>query len=243
MSATLFGVPASHPSLAAELMLRHKGIEYRRVDLISVLHRVLVRGLGFPGPTVPALRLDGARLQGTRDISLALDALRPRPPLFPEDPAARRPVLEAEAWGDSVLQPVARRVIWAGLKRDRSTIASYLEGARTGIPPALAAHTAAPVVAAAVRANNASDDQVHRDLVELPRLLDRVDELLADGVIGGAELNAADFQIATSAALLASMEDLRPLMEGRPVLEHAGRVAPSYPGRLPRVFPASWLPG
>jgi hypothetical protein len=26
MSATLFGVPASHPSLAAELMLRHKRI-------------------------------------------------------------------------------------------------------------------------------------------------------------------------------------------------------------------------
>ena len=80
------------------------------------------------------------------------------------------------------------------------------------------------------------------DLAELPRLLDRVDSLLDQGTIGGSELNAADFQIATSAALLASMDDVRPLMEGRPVLEHAARVAPGYQGRLPRVFPASWLP-
>jgi hypothetical protein len=32
MRATLFAVPASHPSLAAQLMLEHKGIDYRRVD-------------------------------------------------------------------------------------------------------------------------------------------------------------------------------------------------------------------
>jgi len=242
MSATLFGVPASHPSLAAELMLRHKGVAYRRIDLVAVLHQVLVRGLGFPKPTVPALRIDGRRVQGTGDIAVALDALRPQPPLFPADAERRRAVVEAEAWGDTVLQPVPRRIIWAGLKRDRSTIGSYLEGAHTPIPVAVAERTAAPIVAAAARANEASEANVRGDLAGLPRLLDHVDELLAQGVIGGAELNAADFQIATSSALLASMEDVRPLMEGRPALQHARRVAPGYPGRLPRVFPASWLP-
>ena len=60
MRATLFGVAASHPSLAAELMLRHKGVDYRRVDLPTVTHRTLVRLLGYPGKTVPALRIDGA---------------------------------------------------------------------------------------------------------------------------------------------------------------------------------------
>ena len=49
MRATLFGVPASHPSLAAELMLRHKGVDYRRVDLVTTAHRGLLRALGFPG--------------------------------------------------------------------------------------------------------------------------------------------------------------------------------------------------
>lgn len=62
MKATLFAVPASHPSLAAELMLRHKGVDYQRVDLVTALHRGLVRALGFPGVTVPALRIEGARI-------------------------------------------------------------------------------------------------------------------------------------------------------------------------------------
>ena len=242
MSATLFGVPASHPSLAAELMLRHKGIRYRRIDLVAVTHRVLVRALGFASSTVPALRLDGQRVQGTREISLALDAVRPQPPLFPAEPERRRAVGEAEAWGETALQPVARRLVWAGLKRDRSTIAGYLKGAHNPIPVAVAERVAAPIVAAAAGLSQASDENVRADLAELPRLLDRVDELLAQGVIGAAELNAADFQIATSCALLASLDDVRPLMDGRPTLAHARRVAPGYPGRLPRVFPASWLP-
>jgi glutathione S-transferase len=242
MSATLFAVPASHPSLAAELMLRHKGIEYRRIDLVTALHRILVRGLGFPGSTVPALRIDGARVQGTRNISVALDSLRSERPLFPADPDRRRAVVEAESWGDTVYQPVPRRLIWAGLKRDRSTIGSYLEGARTGIPVVVAQRTVSPIVAAATGLNQAGDENVRRDLAALPRLLDRVDELLENQTIGGAELNAADFQIATSTALLATMADIRPLIEGRSALEHARRVAPDYPGHLPRVFPAAWLP-
>ena len=242
MSATLFGVPASHPSLAAELMLRHKGIRYRRIDLVAVMHRGMVRALGFPGSTVPAMGIDGARVQGTKEISAALESLQPSPPLFPADPERRRGVLEAEAWGDTVLQPVARRLVWAGLKRDRSTIGSYLENARNPVPVGVAERIAAPIVAAAVLGNKASDSNVQGDLAELPHLLDRVDDLLEQGTIGGDELNAADFQIATSTALLATMGDVRPLMEGRAALGHARRVVPGYPGRLPRVFPPAWLP-
>ena len=32
-------MPASHPTLAAELMLRHKGVDYRRVNLVNAAHR------------------------------------------------------------------------------------------------------------------------------------------------------------------------------------------------------------
>ena len=46
-----------------------------------------------------------------------------------------------------------------------------------------------------------------RDLAALPGLIDRVDELIAQGVIGGAEPNAADYQIATSISLLLTMDD------------------------------------
>jgi glutathione S-transferase len=98
-----------------------------------------------------------------------------------------------------------------------------------------------PVIHAAARANQATDENVRQDLAQLPGLLDHVDELLRAGTIGGGHPNVADFQIATSTGLLATLDDALPLLEGRPALEHARRIAPNYPGRTPRVFPAAWL--
>jgi glutathione S-transferase len=69
-----------------------------------------LRLFGFPRRTVPALRLDGRRVQGSRQISAALEQLSAEPPLFPRDPARRREVEEAERWGDELLQPAARRI-------------------------------------------------------------------------------------------------------------------------------------
>jgi glutathione S-transferase len=242
MGVTLFGVPASHPSLAAELMLRQKRIGYRRIDLVSVVHRGMLKLLGFPGITVPALLLDGERVQGTREIATALDARRPEAPLFPQDQALRRAVEEAEAWGDQTYQPLARRLVWGVLQRDRSTIRTYLEGARLGVPVGVAVRLTPPVVKAAAYVNKATDENIQADLAALPGLLDHVDGLLRAGTIGGAELNVADFQIGTSTALLSTLEDLRPLLEGRPALEHARRVAPDYPGWAPKALPQAWLP-
>jgi len=242
MRATLFASPASHPSLAAELMLRHKGVEYRRIDLVSALHRGIVRALGFPRNTVPALRLDGVRVQGTRQIARALDALVPEHPLYPADVTLCAAVERAEAWGDEVLQPVPRRLIWNALRRDRSTIGSYLEGARTGIPTAVATRTAPPIIRLASRFNRASDDNVRRDLAALPGLIDHVDELIAEGVIGSGEPNVADFQIATSVSLLLTLGDAAGYVEGRPAERFARAIVPDQPGRMQRVFPATWLP-
>jgi glutathione S-transferase len=236
MRATLFAVPASHPSLAAQLMLEHKGVEYRRVDLVAATHRTIIRLLGFPRKTVPAVKLDGAKIQGTSDIALALDALIPSAPLFPADPDRRRQVEEAEAWGDEVLQPVPRRLIWNALKHDRSTLETYLEGAKIGIPTPIAARTAAPIAMAARRFNRATDENAQRDLAALPGMLDRVDELIDRGVIGGAERNAADYQIATSISLLLTMDDIRPMIEGRPAERFARDVVKNQPGHMPRVF-------
>jgi glutathione S-transferase len=111
----------------------------------------------------------------------------PPPPLFPEDPERRAAVAEAEAWGNEVLQPVPRRLIWNALKRDRSSVRSYLEDAKLGIPTGIAARTSAPIAAAARRFNRATDEAAARDLEALPRLIDRVDELIEEGVIGGQE--------------------------------------------------------
>jgi glutathione S-transferase len=166
-------------------MLEHKGIDYKRVDLIAALHRPLLRARGFKAPTVPALKIDGRRIQGTRNISRALDEIDPKPPLFPADPARRAAVEEAERWGDEVLQPLARRLTWWAVKRDRSGAKGFLEGAKLGIPVGLAARTARPIIWISARLSKADDEAVHDDVAALPGMLDKVDALIAEGVLDG----------------------------------------------------------
>jgi glutathione S-transferase len=222
-------------------MLERKGIEYKRVDLLAALHRRMLRMLRFDGVTVPALKLDGRRIQGTLQIARELERLQPEPPLFPSDPAQRAMVEDAEAWGDERLQPCARRISWWALRRDRSAVRSFLEGARLGLPVWLAAQTSGPFVRAAARMNQATDEAVERDVRELPALLDHADRLIADGVIGGGEPTAADYQIAPSIRLLMSLDDLRPAIEVRPIGKLAPELVPDYPGHVPAVLPSDWL--
>ncbi|MBA2523243.1 MAG: glutathione S-transferase N-terminal domain-containing protein [Solirubrobacterales bacterium] len=241
MPARLFTIPSSHPSWSARLMLEHKGIPYKRVDLVAVISKPILRAAGFPGVTVPALRIDGKRVQGTGAIARELDRLVPDPPLFPAEAELRQRVEAAERWGDETLQPVPRRIVWNLLGRDRSGLRSYLEGARLGVPTSVAAATSAPIVAMAARFHRADDVTVHADLRALPGLIDHVDALIAAGVIGGDETNAADFQIATSVALLLTMDDLKPLIAGRPAENLARRIAPAFPGHAAPTLPADWL--
>lgn len=238
---TLFTIPASHPGWSARLMLERKGIAYRRVDLVAIASKGILRAAGFPGVTVPALRIDGRRIQGSREIARELDRIQPEPALLPADPELRVKVEEAEAWGDEILQSVARRIVWGALSRDRKPIRTYLEGARLGVPTSVAAATSAPIVALSARFNQATDEHVRADLAALPALLDHVDELIGDGVIGGSEPNAADLQIAPSLALLMTLDDVRPVLEGRPAGALAQQLVPDFPGHAPPVLPPAWL--
>jgi glutathione S-transferase len=241
MDARLYVIPASHPSICSELMLRHKGIAYKRRDLVPVVSKAVVRGLGFPRNTVPAMKIDGGRLQGSREIARELERLQPEPPLFPDDAEKRAAVEEAERFGDEQLQHPIRQIIWWAIKRDRSALRSYSEGARLGAPVGLAVKTGAPIVALSARFNESTDENVRRDLSALPGLLQFVDEKIAAGVLGGAQLNAADFQIAPSIGLAMTMDDLRPLIEARPAGELAKRIVPDYPGKMPPILPPAWL--
>jgi len=130
MTAKLYAMPASHPSLAAALMLERKGVEYETAWLLLPFTGPILRLRGFPRRTVPALRIDGRKIQGSREISEALDELKPDPSLFPRDTELRREVEEAERWGDEVLQPAARRIeVWE-LRRDRRMVGTQLADAR-----------------------------------------------------------------------------------------------------------------
>jgi glutathione S-transferase len=241
VKARLYVIPASHPSIAAQLMLEHKGIAYRRTDLLPVISRGALRAVGFPGVTVPALKIDGAKVQGSRQIARELERLRPEPSLFPADPEQRAAVEEAERFGDEELQPPMRQLLWWAIKRDKGPLRSYSEGAKLGLPISLAMKTAAPIVALSARFNEADDDHARAALAGLPAMLQRIDDWIAAGVLNGDQLNAADFQIAPSLGLAMTMDDLRPAIESRPAGALARRVVPNYPGRTPPVLPADWL--
>ena len=240
--AKLYVIPGSHPSRSAMLMLDRKGIPFKRVDLMPVISKGVVRANGFPGVTVPALKLDGTKIQGSREIARELDRIQPEPALYPADPEKRGKVEEAEAWGDE-FQQKPRRMSWWAFKRNRSPMASYSEGARLGVPVGLAVKTGAPIVAIAARLNGSTDENVRADLASLGEDLDRIDGWIAAGVIGGPEPNAADFQLAPSVRLLMSFDDLRPFVEARACGEMAKRIVTDFPGRTPPIFPAEWLEG
>jgi glutathione S-transferase len=209
---------------------------------MPVISKGVVRAQGFPGVTVPALKLNGRKIQGSREIARELDHIQPEPALYPADPEKRGKVEEAEAWGDE-FQQKPRRMSWWAFKRDRSPMASYSEGARLGVPVGLAVKTGAPIVAIAARLNGSTDENVRADLAALGQDLDRIDGWIAAGVIGGPEPNAADFQLAPSIRLLMSFDDLRPFIESRPCGEMAKRIVTDFPGRTPPIFPAEWLEG
>ncbi len=241
MKVRLYTIPGSHPGMAAQLMLKHKGIPFKRTDLFPAISKVVVRALGFPRNTVPALKMDGRRVQGTREIARELDRLRPEPALFPVDPGKRVAVEEAERFGDEELQHPVRQLVWWALKRDRAPLRSFSEGAKLGIPIELALKTAAPIVALTARLNQATDGNVRADLAALGGQLTRIDEMIAAGTLDGEELNAADFQIAPSIRLAMSLQDLRPLIEARPAGRLAKRVQPDLPGDIPPILPPAWL--
>jgi glutathione S-transferase len=242
MGARLYVIPASHPATTAALMLDFKGIDYRRTDLMPVVSKAALRALGFPRVTVPALKIDDERIQGSREIARALDRITPDPPLFPADPDRRAAVEDAERFGDAELQHPIRQLLWWGFRRDKENLRSYSEGARLGVPLGLAIKTGGPLVALSAHFNEATDANARAALATLPDLLDRVDAYLADGTVGAAEPNAADFQIATSIGLALTLDDLKPLIEPRPAAALARRYVPAYPGHTPPILPPAWLP-
>jgi glutathione S-transferase len=169
---------------------------------------------------------DGAKVAGSRAILRELEARHPDPPLFPADE-------EAERWGDEVLQPLTRRVIWMALTRRPEAQVSLLGDAKLfpPTPVALAGATARPLAWIERRINASTEDAVRDDLTALPGHLDRIDGWIADGTLGGE--TAADLQIAPSVRLLSICDDLRPLIEPRPAGALAQRLFPRYPGHVP----------
>jgi glutathione S-transferase len=243
MNVTLYVVNGSHPCATVERALQLKGIPYKLVEFPPPMHMAAMKLL-FGKRTVPAMKVDDEKISGSRAILRRLDELQPEPALLPADDAARAKVEEAEAWGDEVLQPLVRRVLWPTFKAHPEAMATYSDGSKLPPIPVPVLKLIAPVATRIeMKANEATPDTYPADLRTLPELLDRVDAWIADGTLGGDTPNAADLQITPSLRLLMTLGDLRPLIEPRPAGQLALRVFPDFPGDAPAgIIPAEFLP-
>jgi glutathione S-transferase len=221
LTATLYGIPGSHAVRTGELMLEHKGIDFRRVNFPPGPHRVLVRVMGFKGDRVPAVKFeDGRRAQGTRELPRVLDERVPEPRLVPDDPRA----LEAERWADDVLQQWARRMVASAGARDPDALTGRGAEGRLGV--LLMGHDVPRrVVARAVlMVFRANKEQLRQDRERTGEILDQVDAWIADGVLNGDELRSPDLAVASSLALVEYIVALQPELRRRPLSELVERV-------------------
>jgi glutathione S-transferase len=242
MKPKLYVLPGSHPCAAVEAALILKGIEFDRVDLLPMT-QMLIGPLRYGGPTVPGMRLGGEKLVGSRTIMRRLDELKSEPLLLPPPGDEQyAPVLEAERWGDEVLQSAPRRIIDVAFLRRPLAMESYAGDAKLPIPHALR-RPAMPMTAKLMAfKNKARDESARADIAALPGQLDQVDSWIEEGLIGGERPNAADLQIGSTIRLLLSIGDVRPLIEGRPAAKLARYFPPMVGEVQAGVLPSEWLP-
>jgi len=231
--ATLYAVPASHPCATVMKALELKGVAYRRVDLVPAVHRLAQKARFGGAGTVPGIVFaDGRKVLGSRAILRDLDAQRPDPPLYPPDGAG---VEEAEAWGDAVLQQLARRVAWQALSVDTGAQLTYLEGASLfpPVPRAVAKASGGAVAWIERRLNASTPAAVAADLAALPGHVDRVDAWNESGTLGGERPQRRRPPDRRQPAPAAHAR--RPRAADRPPT--GGGVSPPLVSRLPRARP------
>jgi glutathione S-transferase len=241
--AKLYVIAASHPCATVEEGLRLKELPYRQVELLAGYHHVHQR-LRFGARSVPGIRFaDGEKVLGSRAILHRLEERIPEPALLPSDPNRRQAVEEAEHWGEQVLQDAVRRIEIMALIRNPEALLSQAEASTLPTPKPLVRLVGPLGVRAEARVHGASEESVRADLAALPNFLDRIDRLLADGLIGGEPPNVADLQIGSSVRVLSNFGDLAPLLSGRPAEALAERLFPDFPGHFSNgSLPSAWIP-
>jgi glutathione S-transferase len=239
MTLVLHALAPSHPCMTVARALELKGLAFERIDLPPGAHvEEMGKLYGEGNTTVPGLTIDGEPVHGSRAILARLDALAPEPSLFPAERAEA--VREAERWGDDQLQDLGRSLTWGALHFRPEALATVAGGEQ--LDP-VGTDFAIRYVRAAWKYHGITAVRLAEDLAGLPAKLDHVDALIADRVIGTDEATAADLQIGATIRVLLILDDLQPLLRGRPLERMARRWFPDYPGRIPAAaFPAGWVP-
>jgi glutathione S-transferase len=239
---TLYVVPLSHPCMTVRAGLEIKGIEYGEQTVPSGGHRghgeEVEKLFGEGMRKVPVLTVGDEAIHGSVAILERLDELVPENPLYPE--AIATGVSEAERWGDEIFQELARRLPFEVLHFRPGAMGTFAGG---GELDAAGTDYAMGYVAAAWKVLGLSAVKATGDLAALPDAIERIEGYAEAGLIDRDSPTAADLQIASSASLLLTIGDLRPLLEGTAAERIARRYFPDdYTGDVPTgAFPESWL--
>jgi glutathione S-transferase len=235
---TLHALPPSHPCLCVAAALRHKGLDYERVDLAPGSHGYEIEKIyGAGNRTVPGMLFGEQAIHGSRPILARLEELAPEPSLFP--PAIAEQVREAELWGDDELQDLGRRLPWGALHFRPESMGTF--GGAGNLDPA-GVDFAMKYVHATWRYHGITAQRLADDLAGLPAKLAHIEELAEEGILGAEQPTAADFQIGSTLRVLLCVGDLYPLMRGRVTEEIALRWFPDYDGEIPAgAFPSEWV--
>ncbi len=230
----------SHPCRTAEAALRRKGLPFERVVLRPGEHGDEMERRYGPGRrTVPGLLVDGEPVHGSVAILRRLEALAPDPPLYPAGDRGDA-VRAAEEWGAGTLQDLGRRLPWAALHFRPEALGTFAGGGPLDGP---GTDGAIRYVRASWRYHGITAARLADDLAGLPALLDRVERLAADGVLGGDDPTAADLQIGATLRVLLTVDDLAPLLAGGAGERIARRWFADLPGHVPAgAYPAGWVP-
>jgi glutathione S-transferase len=233
-------LPPSHPCATVEAALKLKGLEYERVELQAGPHvEEMKRLYGEDRHTVPGAMFDDEPVHGSIAILERLEQLVPEPALYPADLGDA--VAAAERWGDEELQDLGRRLPWGALHFRPEAAGTFVAGG-SALDPA-GTDFAMRFVRASWKYHNISAVRLAEDLAGLPAKLDRIDAYVAEGILAADQPNAADFQIGATLAVLLTVGDVRPLIEGRPAEQVARKWFDDRPGLVPAgAFPAGWVP-
>ena len=228
----------SHPCLTAKAALDRKGLTYEEVVMPMGEHQdEIERIYGEGRRTVPGMTIDGEAVHGSTAIQARLEELFPENPLYPEPIADR--VREAEIWADGEFQDLGRRLPWSAL-HFRPEATGTFAGAGPLDPAGV--DFAIPTIRSSWKYHSITAERTASDLTALPGMVEQIEEFAREGLIGGEEPTAADFQIGATARILLTIGDLAPVFDGTAAREVALRHFPDYPGEVPAgAWPAGWV--
>ena len=235
---TLHVLPPSHPCLTAKAALVHKGLDFEEVILEMGNQGDRIEEIYGEGRrTVPGAIIDGQPVHGSTEILKRLDELVPEPSLYPEPVADA--VREAELWADGEFQDLGRRLPWFALYFRPEAMGTFAGGGPLDPP---GTDFAIKFLRATWKHSGITAVRVADDLEALPGMVEEIEAFAEQGLIGGENPTAADFQIGSTVRILSTIRDLDPVFDGTVAREVAFRYFPDYAGDIPAgAIPAGWV--